>query len=86
MGGGSSDHPLWYILKLDKVSCDKHDRAVNLGESMNWRQSPSVPTIMRSRVLISATRFGDLLDFGQLFNVFGNNEFAQISDNLRQFL
>ena len=29
---------------------------------------------------------GDLLDFGQLFKAFGNNEFAQISYILRQFL
>ena len=34
----------------------------------------------------SVTRFGDLLDFGQLFLPFGNNIFAQISHILRQFL
>ena len=27
----------------------------------------------------SVTRLGDLLDFGQLFKAFGNNQFAQIS-------
>ena len=31
-------------------------------------------------------RFCDLLDFGQLFKVFGNNSFDQISHSLRQFL
>ena len=34
----------------------------------------------------SVTRFGDLLDYGQLFKAFGNNSFAQISHILRQFL
>ena len=34
----------------------------------------------------SVTRFGDLLDFGELFKSFGNNQFAQISHILRQFL
>ena len=32
------------------------------------------------------TRFGDLLDFGQVFKAFGNNKFAQISHILWQFL
>ena len=31
----------------------------------------------------SVTRYGDLLDFGQLLNVFGNTQFAQI---LKEFL
>ena len=31
------------------------------------------------------TRLGDLLDFGQLFKAFGNNQFAQISHILRHF-
>ena len=30
-------------------------------------------------LLISVTRLGDLLDFGQLFKTFGNNYFAKIS-------
>ena len=34
----------------------------------------------------SVTRFGDLLDFGQLFKASGNNYFAPISPILRQFL
>ena len=34
----------------------------------------------------SVTRLGYLLDFGQLFKAFGNNEFAQISLILGQFL
>ena len=34
----------------------------------------------------SVTRFGDLMDFGQLFKAFGNNEFAPISPIRRQFL
>ena len=33
----------------------------------------------------SVTRLGDLLDFGQPFNAFRNNYFAQISYILRQF-
>ena len=36
--------------------------------------------------MTSVTRLGDLLDFGQLFNAFGNNLFAQIFHILRQFL
>ena len=35
---------------------------------------------------LSGTRLGDLLDSGQLFKAFGNNQFAQISHILRQFL
>ena len=34
----------------------------------------------------SVSRSGYLLDFGQLFEAFGNNSFAQISHILRQFL
>ena len=34
----------------------------------------------------SVTRFGDFLDFGQLFKAFGNNQFAQISYIPRQIL
>ena len=34
----------------------------------------------------SVTRLGDLLDFWQVFKAFGNNQFAQISHILRQFL
>ena len=34
---------------------------------------------------VSVTRLGDLLDFGQLFNAFGNNYFAQIFHILRIF-
>jgi len=33
----------------------------------------------------SVTRLGDLLDFGQLFNAFGNNYFAKIFHILRIF-
>ena len=35
---------------------------------------------------VSVTRFGDLLDFGQVFKPFGNNSIAQISHILWQFL
>ena len=38
------------------------------------------------KVASSVTRFGNFLDFGQLFKAFGNNQFAQISHILRQFL
>ena len=37
-------------------------------------------------ILSSMTTLGDLLDIGQLFKAFGNNEFAQISHILSQFL
>ena len=36
--------------------------------------------------MVSVTRLGDLLDFGQLFKAFGNNQFAQIFHIIRQFL
>ena len=36
--------------------------------------------------IISVTRSGDLLDFGQLFKAFGKNNFAQIFRTLWQFL
>ena len=38
------------------------------------------------KVASSMTRFGDLLDFGQLFKAFDNNKFTQIFHILRQFL
>ena len=37
-------------------------------------------------LLTSVTRFGNLLDFWQVFKAFGNNYFAQFSHILRQFL
>ena len=37
-------------------------------------------------IAVSVTRLGDLLDFGQLFKAFGNNQFAQISHILREIL
>ena len=39
-----------------------------------------------AELINSVTRLGDLLDFGQVFKAFGNNQFAQISHILRQFL
>ena len=36
--------------------------------------------------VVSVTRLGDLLDFGQLFKAFGNKYFAQILHILRQFM
>ena len=40
----------------------------------------------RKTLLTSVTRLGDLLNFGQLFKAICNNQFAQISHILRQFL
>ena len=37
------------------------------------------------KVVTSVTILVDLLDFGQLFKAFGNNQFAQISQILRHF-
>ena len=34
----------------------------------------------------SVTRLGDLLNFGQVFKAIVNNQFAQISHIIRQFL
>ena len=47
-----------------------------------------VPYLTQPKYIIvtSVTRLGDLLHFGQLFKAFGNNEFAQISHILKQFL
>ena len=36
--------------------------------------------------MISVTRLGDLVDFGQIFKAFGDNYFTQNSHILRQFL
>ena len=38
------------------------------------------------QLTVSVTRFGDFLDFVQLFNALGNNLLAQISYILRQIL
>ena len=38
------------------------------------------------KLTVSVTKFGDFLDFGQLFKAFGNNYFAQISHIHKQFL
>ena len=38
------------------------------------------------RDVASVTRFGDFLDFGQLFKAFGNIQFSQISYILREIL
>ena len=57
--------------------------ANNLAE-LDWRQDNELDESSRSRflkslsaakstVMTSATRLGDLLDFGQLFKAFGNN-------------
>ena len=45
-----------------------------------------IDTGLLLKVTPSVTRLGDLLDFGQVFKALGNNEFAQISHILRQFL
>ena len=37
-------------------------------------------------IMTSVTRLGNLLDFGQVFEAFGNNYFAQIDHILRQVL
>ena len=49
---------------------------------------PNSQLILSSSIYIvtSVTRLGDFLDFGPHFKAFGNNKFAQISHNLRQFL
>ena len=36
--------------------------------------------------ILNTTRLGGLLDFGQLFKAFGKNQFAQMSQILREFL
>ena len=46
--------------------------------------NPQLPLLNISMVT-NVTRLGDLLDFGQVFKAFGNNQFAQISHILRQF-
>ena len=54
-----------------------------LGKKQNWFLNPNEHSRGHSS---SVTRLGNLLDFGQLFKAFGNSEFVQISDILRQFL
>ena len=52
------------------------DRARNLSL---WRNKKMPPPS-------SVTRLGDILDFGQLFKAFGNNQFAPIFPILKQLL
>ena len=58
----------------------------NLQMSIQYTVQGFEPTTFGTWVSSSVTRSGDLLDFGQLFKAFGNNQFAQISHILRQFL
>ena len=61
--------------KEQKIANSGHTVGEQSGGNISW----SVP--------ISVTRLGDLLDFGQVFKAFGNNnKFAQISQFLSQFL
>ena len=46
----------------------------------------SLFNINQALPIVSVTRLGDLLDFGQPFKASGNTYFAQISYILRQFL
>ena len=45
-----------------------------------------MPKMHKLVAIVSVTKWGDLLDFGQLFKAFGNIQFAQISHILMQFL
>ena len=55
--------------------------------AISEEENPSlVHAIDAAVVVVSVTRLGELLDFGQLFKAFGTNKFAQISHILRQFL
>ena len=58
--------------------------------SFVWRHHKSNiqevhPKVWETKFSSSVTKFGNLLDFVQLFKAFGNNYFAQISHILRQF-
>ena len=50
------------------------------------RQTFERPLAVGRWVGSSVARLGNFLHFGQLFKVFGNNSFAQISHIVRQFL
>ena len=52
----------------------------------NCFRESSVVNIWRHKYLTSVTRFGNLLNFGQLFKAFGNNYFAQIAHISSTFL
>ena len=62
---------------------DVHDPAAELRIEV---QVVDVRPKIGKRAIISVTRVGDFLHFGQLFKAFCNNEFAQISYILRQLL
>ena len=53
--------------------------SIDLYQKLNWKIFETLPSN-------SVTRFGDLLDFGQLFKAFGFNYFAQIAHIFRQIL
>ena len=81
--------PLLFLLISAFSSSDKPTllaRSPSLGFTLIPSYN-SFPTSFPNLLLIpSVTRFGDFLDFGQLFKAFGNNYFAQISYILRQIL
>ena len=70
-------NPKW-ISKQGKFLNDFHKLRV----SCRSKGEPSCKYLLAS----SVTRSGDLLDFGQLLNAFGNTLFAQISHILKEFL
>ena len=57
-----------------------------MAKTIIWQISRYVLMFFQTYILISVTRLGDFLDFGQLFKALSNNEFAQISHILRHFL
>ena len=77
-----------FVKRLSFVNC--------YSEICQWLDLNTNPLVLeatsQSSVLLtlptlcSVTQLGDLLDFGQLFEAFGKNYFAQISHILRQFL
>ena len=59
---------------------------VTILPTVQKRHKQSLPYMIAIYNSISVTRLGDLLDFGQLFQAFGNDSFVKISHILRQFL
>ena len=78
-------------LSLSLISSQEN---LSTGEPLRFLHIYLLPRLPMSRYMqfdifkgeTSVTRWGEILDFGQLFKAFGSNQFAQISHILKQFL
>ena len=72
--------------KFEDNQADRQRGAPNISRNGKTALISSNLRSHKEDIADSVTRFGDLLDFGQLFKAFGNNLFVQIIHILNQFL